>query len=224
MTTTFRLTADRRGDTGRGANRRLRLRGGVPAVIYGAGKEPLDIELNARELMHQLENEAFYSHILTLTVAGTEERVVLKAMQRHPSQPRLLHLDFLRVDENKAITVRVPLHLVNEDSCVGVKQEGGIISRIITELEVSCLPSRLPEYIEIDIAGLHLGETLHLGDLETPAGVTIYALAHGGDPAQPVVSVHAPRVVVEEEDTAAEQEAAESEAEAGGAEAKQQAD
>lgn len=210
----FVLDAKRRNGDGRGASRRLRRENRVPAVLYGADGETLSLEIDANQLARQLENEAFYSHVLTLNVEGREEKAVLKALQHHPSERILLHADFQRTREDKPIAVHVPLHYLNEDRCVGVRQGGGAISKILTELEVTCLPRYLPEYIEIDIGELRLGETVHLGDLAMPEGVEIYALRHGGDPSQPVVQVHAPRVVAEPEEEAAEAaEAAEDKAE-----------
>ena len=203
----FELNAEKRVDQGKGASRRLRHAGKVPAILYGAAKEPLALQVQHNELNKQLEHEAFYSHVLTLKVDGKAEKAVLKDIQRHPSRPLILHLDFQRVDEKEELTMRVPVHFMNEEKCVGVKQGGGVISHLLTDLEVTCLPKDLPEYISVDVAALELGETIHLGDLQVPAGVEITALAHGGDPHQPVVSVHLPRAAVEEE--AAEGEEAE---------------
>ena len=144
--------------------------------------------------MHQLEQEAFFSHILKLNVGKKSEKVVLKDLQRHPYKASVLHIDFQRIDEKKKLSMRVPLHFINENECVGVRQDGGVIGHIMTEIEITCLPKDLPEYIEVDVADLKLGETIHLGGLKLSAGVEIYALLHGGDPARPVVSVHIPRV------------------------------
>ena len=165
-------------------------------------------------MMHQLEHEAFFSHILTIKVNGSSERVVLKDLQRHPYKASLLHIDFQRVSESEELTMRIPLHFVNEDKCPGVKTGGGVISHIMTEVEINCLPKDLPEYIEVDLISLEVGDSIHLGDLKMPAGVVITALQHGGDPSLPVLSVHVPRVVEEPEEAAAVEEGAEAAAEA----------
>ena len=189
----FEINAELREDLGKGASRRLRITGKFPGVIYGANKDAVSITL-----VHKLEHEAFFSHILTLNVGKQSEKVVLKDLHRHPFKTQVLHVDFQRVDENKKLTMRVPLHFINEKECVGVKQSGGVISHIVTEVEISCLPKDLPEYIEVDLLNINLGETVHLGNLKLPEGIEIYALTHGGDEAQPVVSVHVHHVVEEE--------------------------
>ena len=197
----FELNAEPREDVGKGASRRLRKSGRLPGIVYGTEKQAEMISLVHDDVLHQLEHEAFYSHILTLNVGDTSERVVLKDLQRHPYKPSLMHIDFLRIKEDEKLTMRVPLHFTNETKSVGVKTGGGVVSHIMTDLEVSCLPKDLPEYIEVDLLEVNLGETVHLGDLKLPDGVEIYALQHGGDPAQPVASIHLPRVEVEAEDT-----------------------
>ncbi len=208
----FTLNAQLRVETGRSASRRLRGAGRLPGILYGTGGETIKLSLDANEISRQLENEAFYSHVLTLKVGEREEQAVLKELQRHPCEPRLLHIDFLRIDKDKAITMRVPLHFTNEEQCVGVREKGGMISHVMTELEVSCLPQHLPEYISVDVSELDLGASIHLGEVKLPAGVELYALLHGGDPSQPVVSVHAPKVaaaeaeVEEQEDDEASEE------------------
>ena len=159
--------------------------------------------------MHQLEHEAFFSHILTIKLDGSSEKVVLKDLQRHPYKPHLLHVDFQRINEAEELTMRIPLHFINEDKCPGVKTGGGVVSHIMSELEIVCLPKDLPEYIEIDLINMEVGDSIHLGDLKMPEGVVIAALEHGGDPSQPVVSVHVPRVIEEPEETVAVEEGAE---------------
>ncbi len=193
----FELSAERRSETGKGASRRLRRAGKLPGVIYGAGKGAQSLTLDHNAIAHQLENEAFYSHILTINVGDGHEKVVLKDLQRHPYKPSLLHIDFQRIDEKEKLTLRVPLHFINEDQCIGVKQSGGVISHIMTELEVNCLPKDLPEYIDVDLLQTDVGESIHLADLILPEGVTIHALTHGGDASLPVVAVNLPRVVEE---------------------------
>ena len=141
MSTDFILTAEARTDVGKGASRRLRRLGDrVPAIIYGDEKEPENISLLHKDLMKQLENEAFYSHIITIQKDGGDQEVILKDLQRHPSKSKILHADFLRVSKTKKLHTKVPLHFLNEDSCIGVKQQGGTISHNMTDLEISCLP------------------------------------------------------------------------------------
>jgi large subunit ribosomal protein L25 len=201
----FELVAEHRADVGKGASRRLRRDGRLPGIVYGSHGETRAITLDANTIKHQLENEAFYSHILTLKLDGKDEKVVLKDLQRHPYKPLALHVDLQRVDEKEAINMRVPLHFINEEKCQGVRQQGGVVSHIITEVEISCLPQHLPEYIEVDVLELGLGDSLHLSDIKLPEGVSIYALAHGGDD-QPVVAVQAPRVAAEDLETPEEEE------------------
>ncbi len=198
----FEINAEARSVLGKGASRRLRSAGKIPAILYGGQKAPVSLQLNNNEMVKHLAAEAFYSHILTLKYDGQSEKVVLKDLQRHPYKVQVLHVDLMRVDEHEQLTMRVPLHFINEDKCIGVKQEGGIVSHLMTEVEIECLPKDLPEFIEVDIAEVHVGHTLHLADLTLPAGVQIAAIAHGGDAAQGVVSVHLPRVGGDE--TAAE--------------------
>ena len=190
----FDINANLREVQGKGASRRLRRAGLVPAVLYGGGDDPVNLQLEHNDLFHHAQHEAFYSHILNLVIDGKSQRVVLRDMQRHPFKPSIMHIDFQRINENQAITMRAPLHFINEEQCVGVKAGGGIISHLLTELEISCLPKDLPEYIEVDVLELEIGESLHLSDLKVPEGVQISTLLHGGDPAQPVVSVQAPRI------------------------------
>jgi large subunit ribosomal protein L25 len=194
----FEINAEPRSGLGKGASRRLRRAGKLPGVIYGAKQDTLAITLDHNELNHQLENEAFYSHILSVKIGGEEVKAVLKDLHRHPYKPSIMHVDFLRISETEKITMRVPLHFINEAQCIGVKQGGGVISHILTEVEISCLPKDLPEYIEVDMADVKLNEAVHLGDIRLPAGVEIYALTHGGDPARPVASVHIQKVIEEE--------------------------
>ena len=173
------------------------------------------------EFMHHLENEAFYSHILTLQVGNKKEKVVLKDLQRHPYKAVVLHVDLQRVDENEKLTMRIPLHFVNENICIGVKQGGGVVSHVMTDLEISCLPKDLPEYIEVDLAEVNVGESIHLSDLKMPEGTEIAVLMHGGDAVRTVATVHIPKVVIEVEDEFAEE--AEAEAEAGAEEGPEEA-
>jgi len=199
----FELVAEARTDVGKGASRRLRRDGKLPGIVYGTGKEASMITLQHNAVMHNLEHEAFYSHILSLKIGSETESVVLKDLQRHPYKRSLLHIDLLRVDANETLTMRIPLHYINEEKCAGVKNDGGVISHLMTDIDIVCLPKDLPEFIEVDMLEVNLNDTLHLSDLKLPEGVEIHSLLHGGDAAQPVASVHAPKIVVEEEETAA---------------------
>lgn len=190
----FILEATARDVKGKGASRRLRhLEARVPAIIYGDGKEPAMISVEHKALVKHLEQEAFYSQIIAIRVGKTSEAVILKDLQRHPSKPVVLHADFLRVSKSKKITVNVPLHFVNEETCIGVKQGGGSILRNMTQLEVICLPKDLPEFIEVDVQGVEVGQTLHISDLTLPEGVESVSLSHGGDHDLPVITVNKPR-------------------------------
>ena len=198
----FEIKASPRSEVGTKAMRRLRSTGLVPVVVYGAG-ETVHLSVQANELIHHLENEAFYSHILNLNVGGRTERVILRDLQRHPSKPQILHLDLLRVSEDQEIKVHVPLHFVGEAECVGVKEEGGVINHLQTDVEVSCLPKDLPEFIEVDISGLNLGSSLHLSDIKMPEGTSLAAFSHGVESDSAIVSVFRPRAIEEEEAVAA---------------------
>ncbi len=208
MSESFILEAEPRTDQGKGASRRLRREGKVPAVIYGAGKEPASISLKHNELIHQLENEAFFSHILTVKLGGSEEQAILKDLQRHPSKPVVLHVDFQRVSASEKIRVHVPLHFINEEKSPGVKA-GGLVSHNVVEVEVSCLPKDLPEFIEVDLAELELDGTIHLTDLKLPAGVELLELMHGEGHDQSVVNIHLPRGAKEEHEAEEGEEAGE---------------
>jgi len=196
MNVSFELAADVRSDLGKGASRRLRHTNKVPAVLYGAHKEPTYLLLNHDDVVKRLEHESFYSHILTLKVNGKSERAVLKDLQRHPSKPRVMHMDFQRVSETEKLRMHVPLHFINAETAPGVKQSGGIVSHVLIDVEIVCLPKDLPEFIEVDLAHLELGHAVHLSDLKLPAGVQLTALMHDDD--QPVASIHLPRAAIEE--------------------------
>lgn len=203
MANTFEVTAEKRQGVGRGASRRLRRAEQVPAIVYGAGKEPQNILVGHNHIQQALKVEAFYSHILTLNVAGQEEKVVLKAVQRHPYKPKILHLDFLRISANEKIYMHVPLHFIGADVAPGVKQGGGQVTHQMVEVEIRCLPADLPEFIQVDLSQVQLDQTVHLSDLKVPAGVELVDLAHHRN--SPVASIHVPRATqtVEEEAAAA---------------------
>ncbi len=210
MSVDFTLNAELRNEQelGKASSRRLRNMGKVPAIMYGGGVAPVSITFDHDKLMHSLEQEAIYSHILTIDVAGKSQRTILRDLQRHPYKPTILHMDLLRVREDVAINVHVPLHFLNEESCPGIKLEGGVASHNIVEIEISCLPKDLPEFIDVDVADLKLNDSLHLSDIKVAEGVTIVELAHGEDHDHVVVSVHAKRAV-EEEPVASDEAAAE---------------
>ncbi|RUO49571.1 50S ribosomal protein L25/general stress protein Ctc [Pseudidiomarina donghaiensis] len=197
----FTIQAELRTDTGKGASRRLRREEKVPAILYGADKEAVSITVDHNKVNNMADHEAFYSHILTLVIDGKKHEAILKDVQRHPYKPKLTHLDFQRVVKGQKLHTHVPVHFVNEASSVGVKEEGGVVVHHIADVEVTCLPKDLPEFVEVDIANLKLGETLHLTDLNMPKGVELVELAKGEDHDQAVVSITAPRVEKEAEET-----------------------
>ncbi len=192
MSESFVLEAEPRTDLGKGASRRLRRTGKIPAVLYGGDQDPVALQLDHDKLLHQLDNEAFYSSILTIRLSGKEEQAILKDLQRLPGKPRLLHADFQRVKADEKIRVHVPLHFVNEDTAPGVKA-GGIVTHNLVEVEVSCLPGNLPEFIEVDLGNLDLDQTLHLSEIPLPEGVELVELSHGEGHDQAVVTIHLPR-------------------------------
>lgn len=184
----FVIHAELRDESGKGASRRLRHEGKVPAILYGDTKKPQALVLNHDEVIQHLEHEAFYSQVLTLVANGKKQRAILRDIQRHPWKPKVMHMDFQRINSRKKLHTSVPLHFINEDTCVGFK-EGGIISHQMNELEINCLPKDLPEYIEVDVQELNVGDSLHLTDLSLPEGVESVALSHGDDHDLPVVSI-----------------------------------
>ena len=204
----FELEAESRSDKGKGASRRLRRDGMVPAVIYGGSEEPQSIKLVHSEILKRLEHEAFYSHILTVNVDGKPSKTILRDMQRHPAKPVIMHMDFMRVDESKPIRVHVPLHFIGEDVAPGAK-EGGLISHDLVEVALEVLPKHLPEYIEVDISAMDIGDSLHLSDLKLPETGSLVELARGEGHDLPVVSIHVRRGGAEEEVEGGEEAAAE---------------
>jgi large subunit ribosomal protein L25 len=187
----FEVEASVRHDMGKGASRRLRREKKVPGVVYGGKKEALSITFEHKELAKSLENEAFYSHILTLKTGTDSDMVILKAVQRHPYKPVIMHVDFQRINMHEKLHMHIPLHFVGADVAPGVK-EGGVVSHIMSDVEVVCLPGDLPEFIEIDLSAMALNDLKHLSDLKLPKGVESVALNHGDDKA--VASVHLPRI------------------------------
>jgi large subunit ribosomal protein L25 len=214
MAISFELNAEPRSDTGKGASRRLRRAGKVPAIMYGGGKDPESLTLSHNEIIRNLEHEAFYSHILTIKVGGSETQAILRDLQRHPSKPSVQHMDLQRVSATEKLKTHAPLHFIGEDTAPGVKA-GGLVSHDLTEVLIECLPKNLPEYIEIDISGLEIGDALHLSDLKVPEGVTLLELARGEGHDLAVVSIHVKRVVEEVEEAPAAEGEAEAAAEGG---------
>ncbi len=199
MSESFVLNVEPREDMGKGASRRLRrLEDKIPGIIYGAGKKPQAITINHSEMIKQLEDEAFYSHILSLKVAGKAEKVILKDLQRHPFKPKIVHADFLRIKAGEKLHTSVPLHYLNEDGCPGAKA-GGVINHAYTSVEVSCLPKNLPEFIEVDLAELEMDQVVHLSDIKLPTGVEIVELMHGADHDQAIITIHKGRTAVEDD-------------------------
>lgn len=193
MSGEFVLNAVVRGDVGKGASRRLRNDELVPAIVYGGTKQPRNVSLSHRELVKALENEAFFSHLITLKLDDGAEEVILKDLQRHPARPRILHADFQRVSRDRKLHVHIPLHFINQEKCHGVKNQGGIIQHNANEVYVTCLPQDLPEYIEVDMTAYHVGQAVHLSDLKLPAGVESVELSHGPEHDIPVATVLAPK-------------------------------
>lgn len=204
MSTSFELSAESRNDMGKGASRRLRRTGKVPAIIYGGDSEPQALSLVHNELMHRLQDEAFYSHILTVTIDGTPVQAVLRDLQRHPARPVILHADLQRVNANEKMHLRVPLHFVGADIAPGVKTAGGLFIHELNEVDVECLPANLPEFIEIDVSGMNVGDHLHLSDLQLPAGVELVELHRGEGHDLAVAHIEPPRTGGDEAAPAAE--------------------
>jgi large subunit ribosomal protein L25 len=211
------ISAEMRDVQGTGASRRLRHAGQVPAVLYGAGKDPAMLTLDHNSLYHNLEDESFHSSILTVDIAGKKEKAILRDVQMHPFKQLIMHIDLQRISATDKIHMSIPLHFTGGDEAPGVKIEGGIVSHLINELDIICLPDNLPEFISIDISALHLGDSIHLSEITLPEGVESTTLSHGGDDLA-VVTVVAVRGSIEEEEVAeeeGEEEAAAPDEEAG---------
>ncbi len=194
----FAIHARQRKLCGRSASRRLRSQKRVPGVLYGGGESPLMIDLNRYELSRHLGIESFYSHVLEVMVDGQRVSAVLKDLQRCPSDGEVEHVDFLRVTQDHKVSVHVPLHFLGEKDCVGVKKQGGVVSHLVSDVEVSCLPRDLPEYLEADITQLEIGRSLHLTDIQLPAGVEMVMLVQNPDAHVAIASVFKPRVQTSE--------------------------
>jgi large subunit ribosomal protein L25 len=183
--------AESRKDQGKGASRRLRHAGKVPAILYGGKGEPSNIAMDQLKLLNVIGDERFYSSLVTLQLDGKDQQVIIKDVQMHPARNAVLHVDMQRVLADQAIRIHLPIHFINETTCPGVKTEGGQVSHLKTDVEISCLPKDLPEALVVDMIAMHLNDTIFLKDIKVPAGVTIPELATGRD--IPVVSIHAPR-------------------------------
>ncbi|TWX73233.1 50S ribosomal protein L25/general stress protein Ctc [Colwellia sp. C1TZA3] len=205
MTDLFTLDAEVRTDLGKGASRRLRHAEKVPAILYGEGQEPVSLTLAHRNVFRAQQEEAFYSHVLTINVDGKPVECLLKDMQRHPFKQLVMHLDFLRIDATHVVQVNAPIHFLNEEEA---EKLGGTIAHLMNEIAITCLPADIPEFIEIDVANLAVGETIHLSNVTLPKGVTSDELAKGESHDQAVVTVNAPKVPNSDSE-AAEEAAAE---------------
>ena len=194
MTEQCVLEARSRVGCGKSAVRRLRREGNkVPGVVYGGGGDPVLVAVEHRFLTKAMEQQAFFSQIIQLQIDGESEQAILRDLQRHPANEKVLHLDFMRVRDDTPIQISVPLRFLNEDKCIGVRESGGNISHNLIEVEITCLPAALPASLDVDIEHLDLGQALHLSDLELPEGVSIVALASSEEHDTPVVSIQAPR-------------------------------
>lgn len=204
MAQQIEINARVRARAGTSLVRRLRREGDVPAVIYGGDKENQIIAINHDTLLHSLDKESFHSGIININIDGTTEQAILRDVDLHPYKKKVMHADFQRIDANKAITMSIPIHFIGEDECKGVNDEDGILSRMMTEVEIYCLPKHLPEYLQLDVTNLGLNESLHLSNIELPEGVQLTAFSHGDDISEydySVISVMPPqRPAAEPED------------------------
>jgi large subunit ribosomal protein L25 len=191
------VNAQKRTKQGTGASRRLRREGKTPGIVYGGKSPAVVIELDHNALYHQLRQEAFHASVLTLNLDGEKEQVLLRSVNMHPFRAEVQHVDFQRVLADVKIQMKVPLHFINAEQSPGVKLSGGIVSHVISDLEIRCLPADLPEFIEVDLKDLAAGHTLHLSHIKLPAGVEAVALIRGDDPS--VATIIIPRAVAAEE-------------------------
>ena len=208
MAKTHAITVEKRNDEGKGASRRLRRAGFVPAIVYGGELKPVSIQIQHKDVWLASQNEWFYSSILDLSLGGDVQKVLLRDMQRHPFKQIVLHLDFQRVNENEAIRVRVPLHFLNQEKSPAGKTSGVVVTHEMNEVEISCLPKDLPEYIEVDLSEIALGDIIHLSEIKLPNGVEIPELRLGKEHDHAVAVAKEIREEVEETPVVAEGEAA----------------
>lgn len=220
MAKAFDLVAEERTDSGKGASRRLRRTGKVPAIVYGAGRPPRSVTFDRDPLMHKMENESFFSSVLNISVNGKARQCILKDVQMHPAKRQVMHLDLQRIVADEKIRMTVPIHFLNEETAPGVKTGGGSVAHLVTEIEVSCFPADLPEYLEIDIGEMELDQSLSLSDIKLPDDVEITDLTNDID--RSVVSIHVIKEVAIEEEI--EGEGVEGEAAEGAAEGEEPKD
>lgn len=197
MSEEFNLIAEMRDDQGKGASRRLRRQGKVPAVIYGAGRDPRNLMFDHNKVLHQLEDPSFYSSILNIKVGEKSRAAIVKDIQRHPSKKQIIHIDLQRIVEDEQIKMQIPIHYLGEEDAVGVKIGGGTVTKLMTELEISCLPKDLPEFLEVDISDLELDQMLNVSDISLPEGVEISDIMKEQD--QAIVSIQEIKEIIEED-------------------------
>ena len=202
------LNATLRDDMGKGASRRLRHANKLPAIVYGTGKDPVSITLEQKDVQHELPNEDFYSQVLSLNIEGKPEDVLLRDIQHHPFKQEVMHMDFIRIDQKQVVHVHTPLHFINEEVSPGIKSEGGVVSHVVMEVEMECLPKNIPQHIEVDLSQMHVGDIIHLSDLKLPENVEILALKQGEEHDSAVVTMHTRKVAEEVEEEAPEAPAA----------------
>ncbi len=198
------LNATLRGDKGKGASRRLRYASTLPAIVYGGSKDPVSITLQQKDVQHKLPDESFYSQVLSLNIEGKAEDVLIRDIQHHPYKMNVMHMDFIRVDAKKVVHVYLQLHFTGEDISPGIKSEGGVINHVVTEVELECLPKNIPDFIEVDLSEMHVGDIIHLSDLKLPKDVIVLALKQGEEHDTAVVGMHTRKVAEEVEDDAPE--------------------
>ena len=218
MSEQVNLNAESREVEGKSSSRQLRRAGSVPAVIYGGKEEPLRISILEKDIAKASEIPGFATQILSISISGKEQNVIVKEIQRHPATQRVLHADLMRVDPDTKISISVPVRFINEESCVGVKMHGGAISRLINDIDITCLASNLPEYIEVDVEALDIGDSIFLSALNLPEGVEIPSLALGEDRDQVVVSVAEAKILEIEPEVVEPEEGEEGEETSEGAE------
>ncbi len=197
------ITATTRKTQGTGASRRLRIAGRVPGILYGGSEKPMPIELDHNEIFHKLRAEVFHSSILTMKLDGADRQVLLRDVQRHPFRPIVGHVDFQRIDADTKIHMKVPLHFINDDVAPGVKLSGGLVSRVMNEIDVMCLPKDLPEFIQVDLLNLVAGHSLHVKELTLPAGVDVVAKVKLENPVVATIVIPRAAIAEEEEEAAA---------------------
>ena len=212
MTSQYILSGTKRENFGKRASKRYRRENLVPAEVYGASKDNQSILVNSFELTNQIKDPQFYSNVIDLNVGKTKIEVILKDIQRDPQKSHITHIDFLEVDQNVKITVNVPINFINEDTCIGIKKSGGVISHIITEIEINCLPKDIPENIQVDVQELDINQSIHLTEIKLPDGVEFLsgtdkdhdsAVVKCYQPVEEVIETEAPEAMAEPEDATA---------------------